>query len=191
MLSFMWICDAVIILGSVCSDVDVYLGVYILMLVWNPKADETESMHVGAKYSLFQPRERPDCTFINPSLWHASFSAVIECAVFWNTCTNVHTDIWNVSFGYFPYDLIFHSSVKSHVQILFSQLLLYVKSRVLNNLRKFSPSPFLKQNLWLLMTARGAVTILGFESNFRNFFLLMVYILKAEGMIAASLSFHC
>lgn len=27
----------------------------------------------------------------------------------------------------------------------------------------------------------------GFENNFRNFFLLIVYILKAEGMITASL----
>lgn len=45
----------------------------------------------------------------------------------------------------------------------------------------------LKQNLWLIMTAQGAVTSLGFESNFRNFFLLMVYVLKAEGMTATSL----
>jgi len=41
------------------------------------------------------------------------------------------------------------------------------------------------------MTAQGAVTTPGFESNLRKFFLLMVYILKAEGMIAASLSFYC
>lgn len=41
------------------------------------------------------------------------------------------------------------------------------------------------------MTAQGAVMTRGFESNFRKFLLLMVYILKAEGMIAASLSFHC
>lgn len=41
------------------------------------------------------------------------------------------------------------------------------------------------------MTAQGAVMTLDFESNFRNFFLLMAYFLKAEGVIAASLSFHC
>lgn len=99
------LCESVlwwIILGSACFGVYVYLGVYILMLVWNPKADETERMHIRTKYSLFQPQERPDFTFINPSLWHASFSAVIECAVFWNVRTNVHTNTWNISFGYFP-----------------------------------------------------------------------------------------
>lgn len=71
-LFFMRICDTVIIFGPVCFGVDVYLGVYILMLVWNPKADATERMHVGAKYSLFQPQEKAWLHF------HKSFVVVRE-----------------------------------------------------------------------------------------------------------------
>lgn len=62
---------------------------------------------------------RKDFTFINPSLWQGSFSAVVECSVL-EHIQNIYKNIGNVSFGYCPYGLIFHSSVKSHVQILFS-----------------------------------------------------------------------
>lgn len=65
----------------------------MLMPVRNPKADETERLRVGADCRVLQPQERLDFAFINPSLWHTSFSAVIEYALFWNIQANVHTNI--------------------------------------------------------------------------------------------------
>lgn len=64
---------------------------YIKTLVWNPKADETEAIQVGAKPRLFEPQARPDSAFIKPL--HVSFSAVTERDVVWNVWTNVPTNI--------------------------------------------------------------------------------------------------
>lgn len=119
MLSCIWICDYswATVFWCWCAPWGIYISVGV------------EGLHAGAQYHLFQPQERPDFTSINPSLRHASFSAVLGCAAFWNVPTN----IWHISSGYFPYGLIFHSSVKSHMQMLFSYLLLYTKSRVSKN----------------------------------------------------------
>lgn len=53
--------------------------------------------------------------------------------------------------------------------------------------KKILSQSLLRPFFWLIMAAQGAVSSLGFESNFRNFFLLMVSILKVEVITATSL----